>query len=229
MLRALIGELRAELLDDPGYLGWFSGVIRVSQGELRLLIAQGTDGAGDHWPVILQLAEEGRLSLEDPVGNHLPGWSATDPTEEEGTCSIERLLSHQWGLPTNVPLQDYPALADPIRRKEVREAFLNYARSPPMSFTPGTGYRDSNVGYPLAGLIVLQHDSGTFDDFSQPAAPLSVGAGSWGLLLFATPFSGRSPARETEANQRSSVPTSRAARGRATGIRTAGSSCPAGP
>ncbi len=216
--------LRAtELLNDPGFARWFSGVIRVEQrGTVRLLAARGVDGAGRSltedsifWlgstskmltsAVILQLAEQGRLSLEDPVGKHLPGWQATDLTKDSATCTIVLLLSHQCGLPTNVPIQDYARLNDPIRRQQARDPFLSYARSAPLSFAPGKGYQYSNVGYLLAGLIILNHEKGSFDEimqrrlfkplglrrtgfepgridnFSESVAPLSVTLGSWGV------------------------------------------------
>ncbi|NCG21077.1 MAG: serine hydrolase [Rhodobacterales bacterium] len=54
-----------------------------------------------------------------------------------------------------------------LRRPEVHESFLNFARTAPLSFTPGAGYKYSNVGHPLAALIVLQRDTGTFDEIAQ--------------------------------------------------------------
>ena len=155
--------------------------------------------------VILHLVEEGSVGLDDPVGMHIPGWSAADLRMGDAVCTVALLLSHQCGLETNPPLSQYAVLLDPIRRPDVRVPFLESVRKQPLRFAPGSDYLYSNNGYSLAGLIVLQHDDGTFDeivrrrlftpleltgtgfapgsitDFLDRVAPLSMSIGTHGL------------------------------------------------
>ena len=99
---------------------------------------------------ILLLAEEGRLTIDDPVRNWLP----TLP-EAAGDTVIRHLLTHTSGLidyedlipdGTTAPLRD----VDVLRLLEAENRGY---------FPPGRAYRYSNSGYSLLALIV-EHASG---------------------------------------------------------------------
>ena len=100
---------------------------------------------------ILLLAEEGKLSLDDPVSRFVP-----DVTRA-GEVRIRELLSHTSGYRDYWP-QDY---VPPIMRQPATAASIldRWARQP-LDFEPGTQYQYSNTGYVIAGLIV-QKASGT--------------------------------------------------------------------
>jgi D-alanyl-D-alanine carboxypeptidase len=82
--------------------------------------------------VVLQLAGEGRLSLDDPVALHLP-----DRLRSGRRIAIRELLNHTSGLPPDVSFE-LPRPADQA----------------PLLFAPGTGYTYSNLNYVVLGLIV---------------------------------------------------------------------------
>ena len=211
----------SELISAEDFDKWFSGGLVVAQkDQLYAQHFQGTDGAGEQidgetifWlgsnskmltaAMVLQLAEEGKLRLEDPIGKHIPGWSETDLSKDGSVCTVEQLLSHQCGLPANPPLNHYARLIDPIRREGIRESYLEYVRTVPLLFAPANGYQYSNLGYTLIALMILELDDGTFDEiaqrrlfqplaltnsgfepsrieaFEKTAAPLSVNIGGW--------------------------------------------------
>lgn len=100
---------------------------------------------------ILLLAEEGKLSLDDPVSRFLPDLTRA------GDVRIRDLLSHTSGYRDYWP-QDYvpPFMRQPITAGQILD---RWARQP-LDFEPGTQYQYSNTGYVIAGLIV-EKASGT--------------------------------------------------------------------
>lgn len=97
--------------------------------------------------LILQLADEGRLSLDDPVLRWLP--TALVPAD----ATIRELLDHTSGLYDffSNPAIDTALLAD-RRRAWTPARALGYMRSP--YCTPGTCWHYSNSNYVLLGQVV---------------------------------------------------------------------------
>jgi D-alanyl-D-alanine carboxypeptidase len=94
---------------------------------------------------ILMLAEEHKLSLDDPVSKYLP--DLTRATE----VTIRQILSHTSGYQDYRP-QDY---VPPFMTREVTaEEILNRWAKKPLDFEPGAQSQYSNTGYVIAGWIV---------------------------------------------------------------------------
>ena len=98
---------------------------------------------------ILQLRDEGRLRLDDPVAAHVPaleGWDA--PTADAGPITIRQLLTMSAGLPTDDPWGDRQQ-ALPL------DAFDALLRAGPVvAWTPGTTFDYSNLGYGMLGRVI---------------------------------------------------------------------------
>jgi CubicO group peptidase (beta-lactamase class C family) len=116
---------------------------------------------------ILMLAEENKLSLDDPVGKYLPTLTrANDVT-------IRQLLSHTSGYQDYWP-QDY---VPPFMRREVTsEEILDRWARKPLDFEPGTQRQYSNTGYVIAGLIAERASGMPLLDFlrARAFAPLGM-------------------------------------------------------
>jgi len=91
--------------------------------------------------VVLQLAEEGKLDLHQPVTNYLP-WLKIE--SKYSPFTTHHLLSHTSGL-SGVPLL-------------LRGAGTNLG----VSFEPGTKWVYSNIGYDLLGLLIEVVDKKSF-------------------------------------------------------------------
>jgi CubicO group peptidase (beta-lactamase class C family) len=89
--------------------------------------------------VILQLADEGRLGLDDPVVRHLP-WFAVPRTG--ATITIRHLLSHMAGITAGV--DGTPEATFQVWR----------LRDLPPGSGPGRRFHYSNVGYKALGLVI---------------------------------------------------------------------------
>ncbi|HVO82036.1 MAG TPA: serine hydrolase domain-containing protein [Terriglobales bacterium] len=94
---------------------------------------------------ILLLAEQGKLSLDDPVGRYVPNLTRGNEV------TIRQILSHTSGYQDFWP-QDYvpPFMNEPITADKILDL---WARKP-LDFEPGTQWQYSNTGFVIAGLVV---------------------------------------------------------------------------
>jgi D-alanyl-D-alanine carboxypeptidase len=94
---------------------------------------------------ILMLAEEGKLSLDDPVARFLPTLTRANEV------TVRQLLSHTSGYQDYWP-QDY---VPPFMRQEITaERILDLWARKPLDFNPGTQWQYSNTNFVIAGVIV---------------------------------------------------------------------------
>lgn len=101
--------------------------------------------------VVLQLVAEGRIRLDDPVNDHLPGLLPyTEP------ITIRQLLGHTSGLPRDIPHWNSPEEID-TRRWEVftpAQLVREATQGVPLLFPPDTSFSYSNIGYTVLGMLV---------------------------------------------------------------------------
>jgi D-alanyl-D-alanine carboxypeptidase len=94
---------------------------------------------------VLMLAEEGKLSLEDPVSRFFPDLTRANEV------TIRELLSHTSGYQDYYP-QDY--LPRFMLQPTTAEQILDLWAKKPLDFEPGTEHQYSNTNYVIAGRIV---------------------------------------------------------------------------
>ena len=94
---------------------------------------------------ILMLAEEGKLSLDDPVSRFAPDLTRA------GEVRVRQLLSHTSGYQDYWP-QDYvpPFMTRPVTAADILDRWAKK----PLDFEPGTRWQYSNTGYVVAGVIL---------------------------------------------------------------------------
>lgn len=94
---------------------------------------------------ILLLAEEGKLSLDDPVGRWLPDLTRANEV------TIRQVLSMTCGYQDFWP-QDYvmPSMMKPTSPEKILKGWAEK----PLDFEPGTKWQYSNTDYVAAGVIV---------------------------------------------------------------------------
>lgn len=97
--------------------------------------------------LLVRLAEQGRLSLDDAVGRWLPRIPHVDPA-----ITVRQLLNHSSGVfdVTNAPGYRDSIRAD-VNARWTPQRMLGLLR-PPL-FPRGTGWSYSNTNYQLAGLV----------------------------------------------------------------------------
>lgn len=93
--------------------------------------------------LVLTLAREGRLGLDDPIRRWFP--EAPDAWQ---AITVRHLLTHTSGIP------DYTEGAVDYRRDYTEDELVAVAVRLPLEFAPGETWRYSNTGYALLGFLV---------------------------------------------------------------------------
>ena len=99
---------------------------------------------------IMQLREEGKLRLDDPVEKYLPWFKGAPAGDDDGQITIEQLLSHSSGLQREAGdhwvSSQFPT-ADQLKR-------LTPDRK--AAFAPSVRWKYSNLAYAVAGMVIEQ-------------------------------------------------------------------------
>ena len=105
---------------------------------------------------ILQLVDQGKVRLDDPIGKYVSG------VPSGNRITIRQLAEMRSGLPsyTGDPAFLRAALTNPILPFTPSQ-LLSYSFSQPLLFSPGTTYNYSNTNLVLLGLVVekVSHQS----------------------------------------------------------------------
>jgi D-alanyl-D-alanine carboxypeptidase len=103
--------------------------------------------------VILQLVEEGSLSLDDTLTKLLPK-DVTQRFPQSDLITLKMLLNHTSGIPEWLSEPVIREIAANPRRIWRVEEFLDLAAAQPSVFGPGEGWSYSNTDYNLLGLVI---------------------------------------------------------------------------
>ena len=123
---------------------------------------------------IMQLREEGRLRLDDPVTEYLPWFEFRRAGPDDPPVTLEHLLTHASGLPREAGPHwtdwDFPT------PDEVRELMAD--RQAP--FSPEVRWKYSNLAYTIAGMVVEEVSGLSWADYLQENVfdPLGMSASS---------------------------------------------------
>ena len=124
----------------------------------------------------LQLVDQGRLSLEDPVSKYVEG------VPDGERITVRMLLNHSSGLfnyGADMALNE-TITADPHKVWTPAELVAAAVSNPPY-FPPGEGCAYSNTNYVLLGMIVEKVTGRGFEDelAAGITGPLGLGAPTW--------------------------------------------------
>lgn len=106
---------------------------------------------------ILQLMEQGKLSLQDEITRFIPDYPV-----HGHKITIEHLLTHTSGIASYTGMKDYmDRMSLDISPIEMIDHFKNQ----PMEFAPGTKWNYSNSGYFLLGYIIEQVSGKSYEQY----------------------------------------------------------------
>jgi len=145
-----------------------SGVYGLAEVELNApanehtLFNVGSVGKTFTATAILALEEDGKLSIKDPIGQHLEGIP-----DSWNNITIEHLLNHTSGIKDYT--QDFPGytlLPNIDRAVELTpEQYIEMCTTNSLNFPTGTRFAYSNSNYALLGFIIRKHIDTSMDEF----------------------------------------------------------------
>jgi len=127
---------------------------------------------------VLQLVEEGRLSLDDKVADLVPEIEFENPWEDTNPVRVAHLLEHTTGW-DDIHLPEY-AHNDPTPAT-LKEGLDFHPHSRRSRWQPGTRMSYCNAGPPVAAYIVQKITGQDFEDYVQESffAPLQMAGANY--------------------------------------------------
>jgi len=109
---------------------------------------------------ILQLAEAGKLSIDDPISKYYSEAPAT-----WNAITIRHLLTHTSGIPSYTGIPHFFDSDARLDRKP--EDIIKLTRDKPLEFAPGSKFSYDNSGYIILGYIVEKLSGEPYADYIQ--------------------------------------------------------------
>ncbi|MFJ8355970.1 serine hydrolase domain-containing protein [Bacillus paramycoides] len=101
--------------------------------------------------VLLQLAGENRLNLDDSIEKWLPGVIQGNGYDGK-QITIRQVLNHTSGIADYIQSKDFDIMD--TKKSYTAEEFVKMGISLPPDFAPGKGWSYSNTGYVLLGILI---------------------------------------------------------------------------
>jgi CubicO group peptidase (beta-lactamase class C family) len=105
---------------------------------------------------ILQLQEQGRLQVSDPVSRYLPDFPRGD------RMTLDNLLTHTSGIPNVNDLEDYDTF---VRSPHTLDQVIAKFAGLPLAFPPGSETRYSNSNYNLLASIIERVSGQSYQEY----------------------------------------------------------------
>lgn len=154
----------------------FNGAVLIARGD-QLLLKKGYGFANYEWGIkntpqtkfrigsltkqftaaaILQLQEQGLLSVDDALSEYIPDYPEGD------RITLHHLLTHTSGI---FDITSIPGFLESTVNPSPVEETIEWFKHKPMDFEPGSDYKYSNSGYVLLGHIIEKVSGQRFGDY----------------------------------------------------------------
>lgn len=114
---------------------------------------------------ILQLMEQGKLGLDDPVTRHLPWFNVIYPSDHSPVVTIRHLIQHTSGLPDTMPSMIGWVHNDDAPRDQTRLVKTFLPKFNTLKFTPGTNALYSNFNYMVLGAVIESASGKSYEEY----------------------------------------------------------------
>jgi len=116
---------------------------------------------------ILQLQEQGKLQLDDPVSKYLSFFEVQYPSPNSSAITIRQLLNHSSGIPDASPVSlmkwiHHEGEPNVNQTAFIEEVFPEYSI---LEFEPGENTAYTNIGYMLLGAIIEKVSGQSYQDY----------------------------------------------------------------
>jgi len=105
---------------------------------------------------ILQLAEQGKLGLDDKLSKYIPDFPKGD------SVTIHMLLNHTSGIAS---FTDQPEFANIAKLTWSMDSMILFFKNKPYNFSPGTKFQYNNSGFFLLGYIIEKVSGQSYNEY----------------------------------------------------------------
>ena len=126
---------------------------------------------------IVQLLEQGKLSLDDPIVKHLPYFEMKD--ERYDTLTIRQFLTHSSGMPD---VEDYH-WDEPEYDEGALERYVRSLTDRELLFEPGERFTYSNMAFEVLGDLIAKVSGQSFADYVKEHILLPLGMNDSSILI----------------------------------------------
>ncbi len=103
---------------------------------------------------VMQLQEQGKLNLDDPVIKYLPWFQVNYPSSSSRVMTLRNLMQHSSGLPDTIPAMIGWVHYDDATRNQTEIVRKHLAEFNTLKFEPGEQAVYSNFNYMVLGAII---------------------------------------------------------------------------
>ena len=105
--------------------------------------------------VVMQLVQEGKVGLDEPIETYLPGLIKGEGVDGS-KITVRQLLQHTSGLPeyTDTYLSSRAAESENMQHYVPPRDLLDTALGKPAAFEPGTQWKYTNTNYIVLGMLI---------------------------------------------------------------------------
>ncbi len=126
---------------------------------------------------IVQLLEQGKLSLDDPIVEHLPYFEMKD--ERYPTLTIRQFLTHSSGMPD---VEDYH-WDNPEYDEGALERYVRSLSDLELLFEPGNQFSYSNLAFEILGDLIAKVSGLSFAEYVKEHILLPLGMNDSSILI----------------------------------------------
>lgn len=134
--------------------------------------------------LVLQLAEEGKVSLDDTIADWLPGYAA----DYAQVVTIRQMLQNRSGIPHYISIPGW--FDNDVKRAFTGDSLLSAASQLPLAFEPGADYLYSNVNYYLLGRVIERATGRPYEAVLSERVLAPLGLSQTGQIYEAAPIPG---------------------------------------
>jgi len=135
---------------------------------------------------IMQLHEQGKLNLEDPVIKHLPWFDVIYPSDDGPVITIQHLLQHTSGLPDTIPAMIGWVHFDDALRNQTEVLKLRLPEFNKLRFIPGEKAAYSNLNYMVLGAIIESVSGQSYETYIDQNILQPLGMSQTGFVYTST-------------------------------------------
>jgi CubicO group peptidase (beta-lactamase class C family) len=114
---------------------------------------------------IMQLREQGKIDLDDPVKKYLPWFDVTYGLENSQSITISNLLQHTSGLPDTIPAMVGWVHYDDEERNQTEVVKKHLPEFNKLKFRPASQAKYSNLNYMVLGAVIESISRQTYETY----------------------------------------------------------------